>query len=92
MAADGAAPVPVEPRFSREVLLAYLAHGRQRAQERVANATEEDLAARCPPGHPHAGKSLAQLLKVNLDHVREHGGDLLAFVNSHGGSSPQRPT
>jgi hypothetical protein len=92
MAADGAAPVPVEPRFPRDVLLAYLAHGRRRVLDLVANATEEELAARCPPGHPHAGKSVSQLLKVNLDHVREHGTDMLAFVNSHGGSLSQQPT
>lgn len=86
MAADGAAPVPVEPRFPREVLLAYLGYGRQRALERLADVTEEELAARCPPGHPHAGKSLSELLMVNLGHLLEHGGDMLAFVNSHGGS------
>lgn len=34
----------------------------------------------------------AEPRKRPLDHVREHGGNMLAFVNSHGGSSPQQPT
>ena len=80
MAADGAVPVPLRPCYPREVLLAYLDHGRHRVLERIANATAAELAAACPRGHPHRGKSLRQLLEVNLDHVREHGGQLTAFV------------
>lgn len=80
MAADGAVPVPVRPCYPREVLLAYLNHGRDRVLERIAKATTADLAAACPRGHPHHGKSLRQLLEVNLDHVREHGGQMTAFL------------
>jgi hypothetical protein len=88
MAADGAAPVPVKPCYPREVLLAYLGHGRDRVLERIANATEAELAAPGPRGHPHRGKSLLQLLHVNLDHVREHGGQMMAFLEGRTSTAP----
>jgi hypothetical protein len=88
MAADGAVPVPVTPRYPRDVLLAYLSHGRARVLEVIASATEEELAALCPPAHPHRGKSLLQLLHVNLDHVRQHGADMIAFVDGRASTAP----
>jgi hypothetical protein len=83
MAADGAAPLP-HPTYDREVLLRYLDYGRRRLHERLASVTDQELASKCPPGHPPAGKTLLELLEVNLQHVREHGGDLLAFVQRDG--------
>lgn len=41
---------------------------------------EDELETRCLPNHPHAGKTLRELLAVNLAHVREHGGQMLDFV------------
>lgn len=82
MAADGAAPLPA-PVFPRAALLRYLDHGRRKVRGSIANVTEEELQALCPPWHPHRGKSLEQLLDVNLRHVRQHGGDLLAFLHRH---------
>jgi hypothetical protein len=79
MADDGAARLP-NPRYPRETLLAYLDYGRRRASERIRTVTNEELSALCPPNHPHAGKSLGQLLAVNLAHVQEHAAQLLAFV------------
>ncbi len=90
MAADGAVPVPVGPCYPREILLAYLAHGRARVLERIANATEVELAAPCPQAHPHRGKTLLQLLHVNLEHVREHGGQLKGLLEDRGSAATGR--
>ena len=78
--ADGAAPL-ADRALTREALLAYAEHGRRRVRERILEMAEEEFAARCPPNHPHAGKTLIDLLTVNLAHLREHGGQLLAFVH-----------
>jgi hypothetical protein len=78
--ADGAAPL-ADRVFSRDDLLAYAAHGRSRVRQRVETMPAAELDTRCPPGHPHAGKTLRELLDVNLAHVREHGTQLLEFVS-----------
>ena len=61
-----------------------LDHGRTRAKNVLASVTSEDLAKTCPPYHPHAGKTLAELLQVNLAHVREHAGQIRDFVAKRG--------
>ncbi len=82
-AADGAAPLPGWV-FPKEVLLRYLEHGRRRVRERLASVSETEMAGTCPDGHPHAGKTLSQLVQVNLDHVREHSGQIRAFLIQNG--------
>jgi hypothetical protein len=77
----GAARFP-DHVYPRELLLRYLDHGRARAREVIASLADEDLAKRCPRHHPHAGKTLAQLLDVNLEHIREHGGQIAAAVGA----------
>ena len=79
--ADGAAPLP-DRVLDREALLAYAAHGRRQVRERIETLPDEEFDARCAASHPHAGKTLLELLHVNLAHVREHGGQLLEFVRS----------
>ena len=81
---DGAAPLP-GPAFDRKALLAYADHGRRQVRQRIETIPDEALDARCQPGHPHAGKTLRELLDVNLAHVREHGGQMLQFVREHAG-------
>lgn len=77
-AADGAAPLPGPP-MSREALLGYLDFGRCQLHERIGLM---DMAAEIGLYHPHAGKTLGDLYQVNLNHVREHGGQLLEFAAS----------
>lgn len=77
--ADGAAPL-ADRVVSRNDLLAYVDHGRRQVRARIETASDDDFAARCGPRHPHAGKTLRELLDVNLDHVREHGAQLAEFV------------
>jgi hypothetical protein len=66
--------------YSRELLLQYLDYGRAHARQVLSSLTEEDLERTCGPYHPHAGKTLAQLLQVNLAHLREHGGQISQFL------------
>jgi hypothetical protein len=80
---DGAAPLP-DRVFDRDVLLRYLAHGRDKILERLVTVTDADLGALCPVGHPQAGKSLLELLMVNLEHVREHGRQIESFLTARG--------
>ena len=80
--ADGAAPL-ANCLFSRNVLLAYADYGRRRVRWRIMTLTGEEFGACCPPNHPHAGKTLLELLDVNLAHVREHGQQMLDFVITH---------
>lgn len=77
-AADGAAPLP-GPAMSRDVLLRFLAYGRDQLHARISAV---DMGAAVSTHHPHAGKTLAELYEVNLDHLREHGGELLAFATT----------
>ncbi len=77
-AADGAVPLP-GPAISRDVLLRYLAFGRDQLHARIGTV---DMTAPVSTHHPHAGKTLAQLYEVNLDHLREHGAQLLAFATA----------
>ena len=69
-----------DPVYPKELLLRYLDHGRERAHNVIASLTDEDVEKRCPPDHPWAGKTLAELLQVNLRHVREHGGQIRDFL------------
>lgn len=66
--------------YPRELLIKYLDHGRAQARDVISSLTDEELAKRCPPHHPHAGKTLAELLQVNLAHIREHGGQIRDFI------------
>jgi DinB family protein len=70
--------------YRRELLLQYLDYGRARARRVISSLTDDDLAKTCGPKHPHAGKTLEQLLQINLAHLREHGGQIRGFL----GKSP----
>ena len=78
-AADGAVALP-GPTFPRESLLKYVDYGRTRIHNVLSGVTDAQLSERCGNGHPHTGKTLKQLLDVNLAHVKEHGAQLLDFV------------
>jgi hypothetical protein len=78
-AADGAVAVPMET-WPQPALVRYAAHGRAKVHETLATVTDEELAVPCPSDHPRAGETFGRVLQVNLDHVREHGGQLAAFL------------
>lgn len=85
--ADGAAPLS-DRVFDRPTLLDYLTHGRRQVRERIETMAPAELEERCASWHPHAGKTLDQLLQVNLAHIREHGGQMTAFVAAGGSTQP----
>jgi hypothetical protein len=66
--------------YRRELLLQYLDYGRARARRVISSLTDADLAKTCGPYHPQAGKTLEQLLQINLAHLREHGGQIRRFL------------
>lgn len=77
--ADGAAPL-TDQVFTRDVLLAYADHGRNRVRQRIETTADAEFDERCAAGHPHAGKTLRELLDVNLAHVIEHGSQMSDFI------------
>ena len=85
--ADGAAPL-AHRVFDRETLLRYADHGRRQIRRRIETMPEPEFDDVCGPHHPHAGKTLRQLLEVNVRHVEEHGGQLAAFVDRGGRPAP----
>ena len=66
--------------YRRELLLEYLDYGRPRARHVISSLTDDDLEKTCGPTHPHAGKTLEQLLQINLAHLSEHGGQIRRFL------------
>lgn len=75
----GAAVLP-DRVYPPDVLLRFLEHGRRRVHEVLPMLTDDALDERCPDWHPWAGTTLRELLRVNLKHVREHGGQIRDFL------------
>jgi hypothetical protein len=69
------------PPIGREELLAAASHGRAKARRVLPSLTDDQLALRMPDWHPHAGKTFEQLIRGNLDHLREHTAHLEAVVD-----------
>ena len=63
----------------RMLMQAILDFGREQLRARIGTV---DMTAAVSERHPHAGKTLAALYEVNLDHIREHGTQLLAFATA----------
>lgn len=82
----GAARLPDAP-YTKDVLLRYLDYGRDRARKIIPALTEVEASSICPDWHPHAGKTLSELLQVNLAHIREHGDQILRFVKEAAGEA-----
>lgn len=70
------------PPIDRDELLAALADGRAKAARVLPAVTEEQLARQMPSWHPWAGTTFADLLRVNLQHLREHGAHLDALLTA----------
>lgn len=79
-APDGAAPIPTDV-VSRDVLLRYVGHGREKVRTTIATVTPDQLAAVAPDWHPRAGETFAEVLRVNLAHLVEHGGQMERFLD-----------
>lgn len=66
--------------YSKGELLAYLTHGRRKAQAVIPALTEQDIRRPCEGGHPWVGQTFNTLLRINLKHLREHRIQLDKFL------------
>ena len=64
--------------YTKEELLAYLAHGRAKMQRRLAGLSAEQ-AARTDP-HSRAGLSVGEMQMYSLRHVQHHVGQLYLIL------------
>lgn len=78
-AADGAVSVP-DRVWPRDALLEMAAHGRRTVHATLAAVTPEQLATKFGGDHPRAGETFEAVLHVNLEHLREHGAQMEAFI------------
>ena len=82
---DPAGLMPERP-YTKEELLAYLAHGRQKCEATVEALTEERARARCR--FTWGEVAFAQLLLYNMRHVQEHASQLSLMLGQTTGSAP----
>ncbi|HZC26016.1 MAG TPA: DinB family protein [Actinopolymorphaceae bacterium] len=69
--------------YTRQELLAYLEHNRQKATVTLAGMTDEQARLPCgPEGHQ---EPFAQKLLGNVRHVQEHGAQLNMFLGQRAG-------
>ena len=66
--------------YTQDQLLDYLRRGLDKAEKVFSSLTVEQAATPCPPTSAHAGRPFSDLLRINLDHVREHGEELRAAL------------
>lgn len=66
--------------YTRTELLGYLAQCRRKAGSIIPALTEQETKRVIPQGHPWAGHNYNTLLRVNLNHVKEHGGQMRRFL------------
>ncbi|HEX4905066.1 MAG TPA: hypothetical protein VFU93_06425 [Acidimicrobiales bacterium] len=71
-----------DPPIGRDELLAALSDGRAKAQRVLPAITAEQAALRMPDWHPHPGEPFDELVRGNLDHLREHTDHLEAVVRA----------
>ena len=82
---DPAGLLPERP-YTKEELLTYLAHGRQKCEATVEALTEERAGARCR--FTWGEVAFAQLLLYNMRHVQEHASQLSLMLGQTTGSAP----
>jgi uncharacterized damage-inducible protein DinB len=70
---DPAGVIPERP-YTKQELLTYLAHGRAKCRETIANLTDE--SARRPYKFGKVDLSFAELLLYNMRHVQHHSAQL----------------
>ncbi|MCA9997351.1 MAG: DinB family protein [Anaerolineales bacterium] len=64
--------------YTKAELQSYLAYGRQKCQETIANLTDALGHQRCRTDWPEM--CVAELWLYNMRHVQEHGGQLSLFL------------
>jgi hypothetical protein len=70
---DPAGLLPEQP-YPKDLILAYLRHGRQKCEATIAALTDEAAARPC--AFPWGSLNFLELLLYNLRHVQEHAAQL----------------
>lgn len=65
--------------YSRDELLAYVAHMKRRVDEKLAALSDEDAARPLPRPHRYEGKPFAWLLIGDAMHTAEHAAQIRQF-------------
>lgn len=73
--------------YTKEELLRYLAHGREKCRSLIASMTEEEANARC--GFDWLELSVAEMLLYNMRHVQHHAAQLNLMLSRANGSAPR---
>ena len=74
--------IPPFRDYTKAQLLKFLARGRDKAESVLGSITVEQAGSPCPATSANAGQPFSSLLRINLDHVREHGGQLRASLGT----------
>jgi len=85
MERDLAAALPAEA-YTKQQLLGYLAHGREKCRAAIASLTEERAARRC--GFYWLDMTDGELLFYNLRHLQHHVAQLHMRLRQRTGSAP----
>ena len=72
-------------RYTRDELLSYLDHGRQKCREAIGTLTDDKANRRCT--FLWGEVSYAELLLYNMRHIQEHGAQLNLFLGQEIGKS-----
>jgi uncharacterized damage-inducible protein DinB len=83
---DPAGLIPERP-FTKEELLAYLQHCRDKCRTTIENLTDEKASVRCVFGWGEA--SFAELLLYNMRHVQHHAAQLNLVLRQRIDSAPR---
>jgi hypothetical protein len=75
-----------ERAYSKDELVAYLEHGRERCRGAIEALSDARAAQRCRFGWGEV--SYAELLIYNLHHVQDHAGELSSLIGQALGSGP----
>jgi phytoene dehydrogenase-like protein len=83
---DPAGILPEHP-YTKDELLKYLDHCREKARKAIATLTEEQARAmRGSPGREYSG---AEFLLMQLRHLQHHAAQLNLLLRQHTGSAPR---
>jgi hypothetical protein len=73
--------------YTKQELVKYLAHGREKCRSVIISMTEEQAARRC--GFDWLELSVAELLLYNMRHIQHHAAQLNLMLSRATGSAPR---
>jgi hypothetical protein len=73
--------------YSKQELLNYLNHGREKCRTRIASLTEEHANEKC--GFEWLDLSFGEVLLYNMRHVQHHAAQLNLMISRSVGSAPR---